>query len=385
MRYTSTRSGSVSCTFEEAICSGYAPDGGLFVPDCTSAAFPLATAAERTAWFRLSYLELTAVILRFFISRTEVSDQDLHDILKLSFDGFEDPIHVVPIIAMQQTEEEEDATPPASHPPTKRFFIAELFKGPTFCFKDLAMRVVVNLLEHFMRKRRQPICLLAATTGDTGPALARAVADIYKSTTSTSKEERSHATVPPTRFLTAVVHYPDGQISDFQRKQLTTVNCDEAVRIVTFQGGGDDMDAPIKSILSSEGQHQEQEEGKSKCLVGGVNSFNIGRPLMQAVHFVWTYLRVVEQIQSKEQSEDSSDNDDNGSGGSNDDILALDIIVPTGAWGNLVGGYFAKALGVPIATLVRAQTLLQEVTMLFSNRQRQFLTSPFAFLIQNRR
>jgi len=105
---------------------------------------------------------------------------------------------------------------------------------------------------------------------------------------------------------------------------------------------------------------------------------------MQAVHFVWTYLRVVEQIQSKEQSEDSSDNDDNGSGGSNDDILALDIIVPTGAWGNLVGGYLAKVLGVPIATLVRAQTLLQEVTMLFSNRQRQFLTSPFAFLIQNR-
>ncbi len=117
------------------------------------------------------------------------------------------------------------------------------------------MRPVIFLLAHFASKRKKSISLLVATTGDTGPAAVKAVGD---------------ANNP---FLNILVHYPHGQISDFQKRQLTTVES-PCVRIATFEGGGDDMDLPIKNI-------QGELEG-----VCGVNSYNIGRPLMQMVHFV---------------------------------------------------------------------------------------------------
>ena len=103
--------------------------------------------------------------------------------------------------------------------------------------------------------------------GDTGPAAVQAVSD---------------AANP---LLTILVHYPDGQISDFQRKQLTTVdsNC---VKVASFEGGGDDMDWPIKETLLVNAKNTSTY-GRTYC---GINSYNIGRPLMQMVHFVSTVL-----------------------------------------------------------------------------------------------
>lgn len=87
-------------------------------------------------------------------------------------------------------------------------------------------------------------------------------------------------------LLRLLVHYPLGQISAFQRKQLTTVNS-PFVKVATFEGGGDDMDAPIKrmlaSSLSNESSGGETKDEKQLC---GVNSYNIGRPLVQMIHFV---------------------------------------------------------------------------------------------------
>lgn len=99
--------------------------------------------------------------------------------------------------------------------------------------------------------------------GDTGPAAVHAVSD---------------AACP---LLSIIVHYPRGQISDFQRKQLTTVDSNY-VKVVSFEGGGDDMDSPIKETLLgiSDGI---PSCGRTFC---GINSYNIGRPLLQMVHFV---------------------------------------------------------------------------------------------------
>jgi threonine synthase len=122
------------------------------------------------------------------------------------------------------------------------------------------MRAVVNILSHFATLRKRKTTLLVSTTGDTGPAAVQAVND---------------AANP---LLTILVHFPIGQISDFQRRSLTTVRS-PLVRVVAFEGGGDDMDAPIKRILAT----------TDKCpdrILCGVNSYNIGRPLMQMVHFV---------------------------------------------------------------------------------------------------
>jgi threonine synthase len=103
----------------------------------------------------------------------------------------------------------------------------------------------------------------ARKIGDTGPAAVHAVSD---------------AACP---LLSIIVHYPRGQISDFQRKQLTTVDSNY-VKVVSFEGGGDDMDSPIKETLLgiSDGI---PSCGRTFC---GINSYNIGRPLLQMVHFV---------------------------------------------------------------------------------------------------
>ena len=123
------------------------------------------------------------------------------------------------------------------------------------------MRAVVGLLSYFATKRNKSVSLLVSTTGDTGPAAVQAVAD----------------TDNP--LLTLLVHYPHGQISDFQRRQLTTVRSPR-VRVAAFEGGGDDMDRPIKHMLT------QQKDKEGPVQLTGVNSYNIGRPLMQTVHYV---------------------------------------------------------------------------------------------------
>jgi threonine synthase len=309
----STRDPSLSFSFEEALCGGYAPDGGLFVP----ARLPKVDASMLNTWSRASYPELAAKILRLFISPDEISDEDLFQICQnsLSF-GFE------------KEEENSSKGRDLEIVPIKRIgssYMVELFHGPTFCFKDFGMRVVVNMLSYFATKRQQNITLIVSTTGDTGPAAVKAVSD---------------ADNP---LLTLLVHYPKGQISAFQRKQLTTVKSPR-VRVVAFEGGGDDMDLPIKNILTTSGSGWGKNSAPSEsggrdttdCWVCGVNSYNIGRPLVQLVHFVWTYLRVSEQ-----------EHIDMGDGGK----TVVDIVLPTGAMGNMAGGFMAKKMGVPIGKL----------------------------------
>lgn len=168
-----------------------------------------------------------------FISTAEIDDAHLKEICDKSYpaDQFDDESFV----------------------PVKKLgtaFIAELFHGPTFCFKDLGMRPVINLLSHFATLRNRPTTLLVSTTGDTGPAAVHAVRD---------------AANP---LLTIIVHYPHGQISDFQRRQLTTVDS-KYVKVVSFEGGGDDMDLPIKQTLLANGEKTD----RTFC---GINSYNIG-------------------------------------------------------------------------------------------------------------
>jgi len=324
MRYTSTRDSSLSFSFEEAICRGYAPDGGLFVP-CH---LPRIDYVTLSSWRKFTYLQLAIAITRMFIDPQEISNDDLYAICKKSFsDGFD-----YSSSKDNNKDDGNDDDTTRTPVPVIRLvggtgFITELFHGPTFCFKDLGMRGVVNMLSHFATKRQRKVTLLVSTTGDTGPAAVQAVSD---------------ASNP---LLTLLVHYPIGQISAFQRKQLTTANS-PYVKVATFEGGGDDMDLPIKRILSlssslsssKDDTNTSTDDGgldEDQRLLCGVNSYNIGRPLMQMIHFIWTYLRVVEQLGIEAGDTDSP----------------VDIIVPTGAMGNIAGAYMAKKMGVPIGTL----------------------------------
>jgi threonine synthase len=115
MKYTSTRDASIVASFEEVICSGYAPDGGLYVP----LRIPTFSLDDLKHWADLGYVDLAFEIFRRFISEEEISDEKLREICDAAFVGFKNSDHAVPVVKVGS------------------LYVSELFHGPTFCFKDL--------------------------------------------------------------------------------------------------------------------------------------------------------------------------------------------------------------------------------------------------------
>ncbi|KAH8051858.1 hypothetical protein JL721_11002 [Aureococcus anophagefferens] len=190
MRYVSSRGASASVSFEEAIGSGYAADGGLYVPET----LPPITADDLEAWKNLDFPALAVEVLRPFAAG-------------------EIPTWIWKPCSRRATatsSRPKDPVVPLATAP--RVAVAELFHGPTFCFKDLGL-----------------------------------------------------------------------QVSALQRRQMTT-HGSSSVRVATFEGGGDDMDEPIRRM----GLDNAFANAHGLC---GANSYNVGRPLAQMVHYVWIWLR----------------------------------------------------------------------------------------------
>jgi len=283
MRYASTRGGARGTSFEEAISRGYAPDGGLFVPET----LPRLTPEQLQAWRRLDFAGLAEAILSLFVGE-ELGPGELGRLACDCYAGFSCP-EVVPVRRVGG------------------LFVAELFHGPTFCFKDLGQQPLVRLLARFAERRGERRTMLVSTTGDTGPAAMRAVSDSGSPS------------------LDIVVFYPEGQISELQRRQMTTCSSARA-RVASFEGGGDDMDLPLKR-LAADGAFAARH---GLC---GINSYNLGRPVAQMAHYFWTYFRVLDQ-QGLETG------------------APVDIVLPAGALGNLAAGFMARQMGLPLRRLV---------------------------------
>eukprot|EP00392_Amoebophrya_sp_AT5.2_P009235 g9263.t1 len=331
MRYRSTRapaadeSGCVpseTFSFQEALESGYAPDGGLFVPEGFPRISPDDSGrSELQRWIGLMrkrdlrYEELAFDILRKFIAEAEISSSDLAEICEAAMSGF----HRV----SQHRSPSEKNPVPVRTTSARKIHVAELFHGPTFCFKDLGQQFTIRLLEHFARQAGAKKLIVVSTTGDTGPAALQAVADASAEPPAGGADHEK----PQSCYLSIIVAHPAGQISALQRRQMTTV-FSPSVRTVVFEGGGDDLDEAIKKILL---------KTKYRGKIVGVNSYNIGRPLAQIVHYVWSYLQVVAH-----EAEVAG----------NPPLPLVDFAVPTGAMGNLTAGYFAKRMGLPIRFLV---------------------------------
>ena len=132
-------------------------------------------------------------------------------------------------------------------------WVAELFHGPTLAFKDFGQQVLCKLIDHFATKRGTSVTCVCATTGDTGPAAIGGMAG--------SKSAR------------IFVFYPKGQISRLQERQMTTV-VDPSVVVHSFEGGGDDMDAPIKAVVTDPTM-------AAKHGICSLNSVNWGRVVVQ--------------------------------------------------------------------------------------------------------
>jgi len=182
--------------------------------------------------------------------------------------------------------------------------IAELFHGPTLAFKDLALCVVGQLYEYFLARSKKHMTVLIGTSGDTGSAAINAVKGL--------------------QWIDVVVLLPKGRCTEIQELQMTTVLADN-VHNFAVEGTSDDLDVPIKAVFAD-------PDYVSKNNLCSINSINWARILVQISHYVYCYLQMATEIGDK-----------------------VELIVPTGACGNIAAGYVAHEMGVPLQ-LVAAVT-----------------------------
>jgi len=280
MKFISTRGGGRPVSFDEAVLNGFAEDGGLYVPQ----EIPQLSLEQLRRWQELDYVDLAEEVLSLFIDPAVVPEQDLGRLLRESFGAFESD-EIVPLV---QAGGDPDS------------WIMELFHGPTLSFKDVAMGFLVNVLDYFLQRDGKRVSLILATTGDTGPAAAYAAAGKQR--------------------ISCWPLYPAAMITPEQELQMTTIAASN-VKPVAVSGcanGGDDLDVVVARLFNN-------GEVKRRLQLSSVNSINIGRVLVQTVHYFYGYLKVTRRVGDP-----------------------LVFSVPSGAFGNLCAGELARAMGLPV-------------------------------------
>ena len=299
IKYVSTRGGISPVAFDEVVLSGFAADGGLFVPET----IPKVSQAQFHEWAELSYPDLAFELLSLFIDRSIIPATDLKKLLEDSYSPFESSsvINMVPLGDESRT------------------IIMELFHGPTLSFKDVAMGFLINVLDYLLEKRGEHLSIVLATTGDTGPAAAWASAG--------------------KKTIDCWPLYPRGMITEEQERQMTTLNaCNvHPVGVENCADGGDDLDFVVAKLFAD-------RKLKEKLNLSSVNSINWCRVMVQSVHYFYGYFRAVEKIGDE-----------------------VSFSVPSGAFGNLFGGYLARSMGLPVNKFICANNANQALHTVFSS------------------
>ena len=218
--------------------------------------------------------------------------------------------------------------------------LLELWHGPTAAFKDMALQVLPYLLTSSIKNLDQAreVLILTATSGDTGKAALEGFKD-----------------VPGTKI---VVFYPDGGVSPVQERQMITTGGNNTY-ISAIHGNFDECQTAVKDIFSSE-DLREKLAGKN-MMFSSANSINWGRLLPQIVYYFWAYLQAVRNGQAEFEDQ-------------------INIVVPTGNFGNILAAYYAKMMGLPIAKLICASNKNNVLADFFQTgnydtRREFFLTS----------
>lgn len=292
MDYQSTRDSALRVSSAQAITSGISSEGGLFVP----AALPSVTAEEIRGLCGKSYTERAAFILERFL--TDFSREDIIDSVEKAY-----------------TAEKfgSDAIAPLAHL-YQGTYILELWHGPTCAFKDMALQILPLLLTKSARMLgiEDEIVILVATSGDTGKAALEGFKD-----------------VPDTRMM---VFYPQDGVSAMQKRQMTTQEGGN-VAVCAIEGNFDDAQTGVKRLFTDEGvKHKLSASGKR---FSSANSINWGRLVPQIIYYFSAYCELVEngEIEQGEQ---------------------INVVVPTGNFGNILAAYYAKQMGLPIKKLICA-------------------------------
>lgn len=209
MKYVSTRGESPVLTFSAAVLEGLAQDGGLYVPET----MPSVSLEQLKQWADLSFADLAVEVMSLFIPSEEIPRADLQSLCKKSFASFRVP-EVTPVVGTKTTAQ------------TGRY-ILELFHGPTYAFKDVALQFLGNLFEYLLKRLDRRLTVLGATSGDTGAAAIHGLK---------GKEN-----------VDVFILFPKGRVSPTQELLMTTV-LDENVHNVAIEGTFDDAQAIVKVV-----------------------------------------------------------------------------------------------------------------------------------------
>jgi len=277
MKYISTRDSSKEYSFEEVFIKGLADDGGLFIPK----ALKKYSKEELKTLSTLNYQDLAKKIIFPFIGDF-MSKNELSDIVDKSYSVFRKD-NAVNLIEIGDTK------------------VLELFHGPTLAFKDIAMQLLGNLYEHYLKKNNKKINVIVATSGDTGAAAIDAI-----------KGKKN---------MNIFILHPHEKVSLVQRKLMSTVK-EKNVFNIAIEGNFDDCQNLVKSMFAD-------KEFSNSINMSGVNSINWARIIAQAIYYFYTYF----QVQDKR---------------------LINFSVPTGNFGDVYAGYLSKKMGLPINKFIVA-------------------------------
>ena len=317
MIYNSTRDNNVKISAAQAISQGISTEGGLFVPQSV----PTVTKDDIMAMTKMSYTEKAQFVLSKFLTDFTADE------LKYCVEG-----------AYQEEKFQSDKIAEISKV-NDTTYLLELWHGPTCAFKDMALQLLPYLLKTSAKKviADKEIVILVATSGDTGKAALEGFKD-----------------VEGTRIL---VFYPEDGVSNMQKRQMVTQE-GENVCVCAIKGNFDDAQNGVKAIFTDD--EIKAHLAKKNMVFSSANSINWGRLVPQIVYYVSSYCELLaeNEIEMGEK---------------------INVVVPTGNFGNILAAYYAKMMGIPIDKLICASNSNNVLTDFINtgvyDRNRSFFTT----------
>ena len=277
MQYISTRGISKKGeekSFKQVTLEGLAEDGGLFIPH----KFPKFTEKRLDSMKKMNYAELSAEVISEFTGK----DLNKSEIFKIASKAYKNLLgdDAVTLLELRKNK-----------------FILELFHGPTLAFKDFALQLLGGVFDKFLYDENKIVTILGATSGDTGSAAIEAF-----------KNKKN---------VRLFILHPQGRVSDFQRRQMTTVEAKNVYNIA-IKGNFDDCQAIVKALFKDLNFNKQFN-------LASINSINWARVLAQVVYYFYAVFKI-----------------------SNTQNNRVNFSVPTGNFGDAYAGFIAKKIGLPI-------------------------------------
>jgi threonine synthase len=289
IKYVSTRGSQNTKTAAQAVIQGISEDKGLYVPS-NIPALPFKPEEMQGK----TYQEIALKVISAFF--TDYTEEEMQACIDGAYDSKFEEKEIAPIVKAGNAH------------------FLELYHGKTAAFKDMALSILPYLLTTAMKKEKEDkrICILTATSGDTGKAALEGFADVAGTE--------------------IIVFYPNQGVSQVQQRQMVTQE-GENTHVFAINGNFDDAQTGVKNIFNDSAFAEEL--AAMNCKLSSANSINIGRLVPQVAYYVYAYAKLLEKGALKVGEK-------------------MNVVVPTGNFGNILAAYYAREMGIPMGKLICA-------------------------------